>query len=638
MTLGGLLPSNRPGSNQRTGRNHCIAQSGFCPWLSRQACVVICFRVFEVHSPFCSRTCRPTLDAGQQPQCCFCLHLSADERDRHLPPRDLASHSSILPPSPSELEGSRLAAEPSPSLVSEPSRPRSIDNAKDRTSTWRHSDQDPPRNPVLRSEAPAHAQEWSQHLFKMQSMQRQFGKLMRKGPGDNAKVSMILNDYEDADKVLAQIIDNAKLWRDSWVTLVHSQLQIVTEYEGLYDPIVSASDGVGRESAPTPKHLLEQTFTLRECYDSLKTELLEEIGVIEERILKPATDARMNIAPIRKTIKKREAKRAEYEKLQDKSMKLHKKSGRTPKEDIALAKLEGEMSQAADEFGIADEHLRETLPPVVNACFELIPPLIANVVLIQNRLLGLYYTSLNGYCEDRGFPSPPPPMDDVIAQWRADNTPVKAQLESIPMIARGKGMHQNLNLDGMVAQPQRRTSSGLIASSAPQPRPMRVPSMNSLKQLPEPAEPSPTPSTWKRPDYLAPTDFTTATALGGTTLDHKRESRSPGPSSALTQRGEYFGSTADPSRVSHGGYTPTGSALVKKKPPPPPPPKRIVSSVPDDYVIAQYPFAGQGQGDLSFQEGDRIRVVKRTGTDQDWWVGEVNGQKGSFPANYCKPA
>lgn len=27
---------------------------------------------------------------------------------------------------------------------------------------------------------------------------------MRKGPGDNAKVSMILNDYEDADKVLAQ--------------------------------------------------------------------------------------------------------------------------------------------------------------------------------------------------------------------------------------------------------------------------------------------------------------------------------------------------------------------------------------------------------------------------------------------------
>ena len=39
----------------------------------------------------------------------------------------------------------------------------------------------------------------------MQSMQRQFGKLLSKGPGDNAKVSVILNDYEDADKVLARV-------------------------------------------------------------------------------------------------------------------------------------------------------------------------------------------------------------------------------------------------------------------------------------------------------------------------------------------------------------------------------------------------------------------------------------------------
>jgi len=41
----------------------------------------------------------------------------------------------------------------------------------------------------------------------MQSVQRQFGKLnlTRKGPGDNAKVSMILSDYDDADKVFAQV-------------------------------------------------------------------------------------------------------------------------------------------------------------------------------------------------------------------------------------------------------------------------------------------------------------------------------------------------------------------------------------------------------------------------------------------------
>lgn len=39
----------------------------------------------------------------------------------------------------------------------------------------------------------------------MQSMQRKFGKLLNKGPGDNAKVSVLLNDYEDADRVLARV-------------------------------------------------------------------------------------------------------------------------------------------------------------------------------------------------------------------------------------------------------------------------------------------------------------------------------------------------------------------------------------------------------------------------------------------------
>lgn len=40
----------------------------------------------------------------------------------------------------------------------------------------------------------------------MQSVTRRVGKLMNRGPGDNAKVSVLLNDYEDADRVLAKVI------------------------------------------------------------------------------------------------------------------------------------------------------------------------------------------------------------------------------------------------------------------------------------------------------------------------------------------------------------------------------------------------------------------------------------------------
>ena len=148
--------------------------------------------------------------------------------------------------------------------------------------------------------------------------------------------------------MLVQIIDNAKLWRESWGNLVSSQLQIVTEYEGLYDPIVGATDGLGRQAAATPQLQLERTFKLKTAYGDLTTELLGEMAMIEDHILKPAADARDCIAPIRKTIKKRENKRVDYEKLQEKAIKLHRKPGRTPKEDIALAKAETEVSRAAE--------------------------------------------------------------------------------------------------------------------------------------------------------------------------------------------------------------------------------------------------------------------------------------------------
>lgn len=130
--------------------------------------------------------------------------------------------------------------------------------------------------------------------------------------------------------------------------LVNTQLQIVTEYEGLYDPIVGATDGHGREAALTPQLQLERTFRLKQVYSDLKTELTEEIAMIDSRLIKPATEARDCIAPIRKTIKKRENKRLDYEKLQEKVIRLQRKPGRTAKEDATLGKTEDELARAAD--------------------------------------------------------------------------------------------------------------------------------------------------------------------------------------------------------------------------------------------------------------------------------------------------
>lgn len=78
----------------------------------------------------------------------------------------------------------------------------------------------------------------------------------------------------------------------------------------------------------------------------------------------------------------------------------------------------------------------------------------------------------------------------------------------------------------------------------------------------------------------------------------------------------------------------TASAIAgKKKPPPPPPkpkPKKFDNAV---YVTALYTFQGQADGDLSFKEGDRIKVTKKT----DSVEGECSWSQGSwYPhANLC---
>jgi amphiphysin len=269
---------------------------------------------------------------------------------------------------------------------------------------------------------------------------------------------------------------------------------------------------------------------------------------------------------------------------------------------------------------------------VVAATFSLLPHLLAAQIMIQNSLVAQYYTLLHNYCQEEGFPSPPPPMDTVITEWDALFKPVQSEVESITIISRGRAVHQPFSGDAESSNgrndrrgsSQTRPFSRQTITSSPVPstahpvRTMRIPSasmqppaINSPKPDPDPSPPS---STYLTPtsSYGAPTpsSMTSAYAPAGPNMDYFARDRQ----------------VANPS----------GTNIAGKKKPPPPPPKRIGSSPRIEYVTALYAFAGQGAGDLAFEEGDRIRVVKKTGSTDDWWEGELRGVKGSFPANYCQ--
>ncbi|EER27354.1 hypothetical protein D8B26_006591 [Coccidioides posadasii str. Silveira] len=473
----------------------------------------------------------------------------------------------------------------------------------------------------------------------MLTMHRQFGKLMKRS-ADESQVSVLLKDFDNADKLLTKIIDSSKAWRDAWSSILTYQARLLQEFETLYQPIIGSSEPTAHPPAITPESTLERTSRLKEEYESLRVDLLAEIQSVDDRMIKPAMEAKDYLQPMKKVMKKREDKKLDYERYQGRVDTARKKSRRSDRENAALAKAELDLAKAIEEYNAADDHLRNHLPGLITATFSILPHILAAQIEIQNTLLALYYTSLHNYSSEQNFPSPPPPMDVVIQTWEQDFLPIQRQAESIACISHGKLGRQRKASDefrngGLRNGLGARHTSNTSAIRKPSVSPVRAmhappsipadtrPRINGFNTAPSgnlmaantakqysPPRISPTPS-----ESLDPSPYHTTPPQQAYTT----------PVSRNTQR-----QTSAPTAA----IASMAAAAAKKKPPPPPPPPRSASSQ-IQFVTALYDFGGQGAGDLVFREGDRIRVIKKTESTDDWWEGELRGVKGSFPANYC---
>lgn len=108
---------------------------------------------------------------------------------------------------------------------------------------------------------------------------------------------------------------------------------------------------------------------------------------------------------------------------------------------------------------------------------------------------------------------------------------------------------------------------------------------------------------------------------------------SPGASSkvGLGRTPSTTKSPPPPSYTAAGGASIASAAGAKRPPPPPPLKPKPGAAAAVQYVVALYDYAAQAEGDLSFNAGDRIEVVEKTASTEDWWTGKVNGQQGVFP-------
>jgi amphiphysin len=426
------------------------------------------------------------------------------------------------------------------------------------------------------------------------------------------------------------------------------------------------SAGGSHVAVETPPATLERCSALVEAFSELKTDMMEEVKDIDRKLIIPAKLARDSLKPMKKAIKKREDAKVgslspghdtlltlqvDYERYKGRCETLQNKKSRSDRENIALNKHEADLERSTHVYQLADELLRDRLPKLNAATFSILPHLLANQIVLQNNLIGNLYTVLHQYSHEQGYPDPPPEPEEVIPLWEASFTSLRKEMEQeFSLLKTGKAVQQpmrlpdkgdtltGLGLRNKVIPGRARTTSNDAVPTITRTNTRLSPNLSSTSENGPPLSLSNKPSysslSASKPRIPSSSPHLTPGAdhhLRRTSTASYDSSYSNGTNGNGNGHGDYFTGKIR----ANGSPSMSPNPAAGKKKPPPPPPKKI-GSFQSEYVTAMYDFDSHTAGDLSFREGDRIRVVKKTESSQDWWEGEIGGMKGSFPANYCK--
>lgn len=87
------------------------------------------------------------------------------------------------------------------------------------------------------------------------------------------------------------------------------------EFDGLYAPMIGSSEETDTDAPPTRQPAetspatLARTNRMRREYDELRTDMIQELNDVDTRMTQPAISAKGYLAPMKKTIKKRNDKK-----------------------------------------------------------------------------------------------------------------------------------------------------------------------------------------------------------------------------------------------------------------------------------------------------------------------------------------
>ncbi|KAJ7293886.1 hypothetical protein C8J57DRAFT_1162760 [Mycena rebaudengoi] len=405
------------------------------------------------------------------------------------------------------------------------------------------------------------------------------------------------DDYQrhfgSMEQATEKLMKDTKAFTDSVNSLFTSNAGFATHFSTLFHPISGEYDLIGKH--PDSAQTVRSVTKYETATEELRSAIGPELELIESRIVGPLKELQQVMKMIRKTITKRDHKLTDYDRFNNSLTKLRDKKEKSLSDEKNLFKLEQDFELATNEYDFLNNALKSDLPRFMTLSTQFIDPLFSSFYYMQLNIFYLILEKVNGFADETKYDVSNVPGTQIAQDYEGKRTDAWNSIEELGITKRiisvSKMVQANRSASGGSASLGRAASTATTSSATSSRTPPRMPSTSSFKKVPPPVPGS---------AHAAPPPYT-------------------------------------PSSGGMAAVAASAVAATKRAPPPPPPLKPKPKIAPKiQYVVALYDFAAQADGDLSFNTGDRIEVVERGASAEDWWTGRVNGQQGVFPGNYVQ--
>jgi len=379
-------------------------------------------------------------------------------------------------------------------------------------------------------------------------------------------------------------LKDTKAFVEAVISLFTNSATFSKHFATVFRPIAGEFDILGKypEATRTSKNVDKYEAAMEE----LRSSISPELELIESRVVGPMKEFQAVLKLIRKSITKRDHKLTDYDRFNNSLTKLRDKKEKSLSDEKNLFKLEQDFELATNEYDYINNAMKTDLPRFMAMATQFVDPLFHSFFYMQLNIFYVFLEKINTFAEDGKFDIANTPGEQIAADYEQNRTDAWKKIEDLNIIKRiisvAKLVQANRSQTGALGRtPSFATTSS--SGSALGPPPARSTSSVGFKKAPPPPPSASNPP----PPYAAKAEVAATTA-------------------------------------------------ASKRPPPPPPPLKPKPKPELQYVTALYDFVAQASGDLSFKTGDRIEIVERTGSTEDWWTGKLNGRQGVFPGNYVQ--